>query len=144
MSTPIKEIRLLVQWMLDENDRFDDIRTSYGDDPEDCKHVDDVENALYLVSDWLEEVSPDYATQRKAERLERLGRDLDYYMYFRAKREGVKYKLTPEFFVGGILEGCRKFFGVEIGPDADGVLAILGDEQQPDMLREWLDREAAA
>jgi hypothetical protein len=109
MSTPIKEIRLLVQWMLDENDRFDDIRTSYGDDPEDCKHVDDVENALYLVADWLEEVSPDYATQREAERLERLGQDLDYYMYFRAKR-GRKVQVDPGVFRRRHPRGLQEVF----------------------------------
>jgi hypothetical protein len=71
--------------------------------------------------------------------LTRLGEDMDNYMRFRARHEGVAYELTPEFFVSGFLAGCRMFFGIEVDQDADGVLVILGDEQQPDMLREWLD-----
>jgi hypothetical protein len=60
MKTPFDDIRTLVQWMLDEDDRFDDIRTAYGNDPEQCEYVNETEAALYRVSDWLDEVSPDH------------------------------------------------------------------------------------
>jgi hypothetical protein len=58
---------------------------------------------------------------------------LDKYMRFRAAKEGVGYKLSPEFFQAAMRQGCDTFFGVTTKGDE-----IIGDEQQPALFKQWM------
>jgi hypothetical protein len=53
-------------------------------------------------------------------------------MQFRAEREGVEYKLTPEFFGAGYVQGYRTFFGVTVNDSS-----MVSDDQQPELFNEW-------
>src|SRR5262245_24807868 len=57
-------------------------------------------------------------------------KELDAYMRFRAKHEGVGYELSPKFFADAIKQGCTKFFGVTI---QNGQL--VDHEEQPELFR---------
>jgi hypothetical protein len=57
-------------------------------------------------------------------------KELDAYMRFRAKHQGVGYKLSPKFFADAIEQGCTKFFGVTF---QNGQL--VDDEEQPELFR---------
>jgi hypothetical protein len=48
-----EDIRTLVAWMREEDDRFDDIRRAWEDDPELLESVDEVEGALNRLEAWL-------------------------------------------------------------------------------------------
>jgi hypothetical protein len=61
-----------------------------------------------------------------------ISKELDAYMNFRARREGVEWSLTPKFLEQQIRAGIGKFFGVTF---ANGKL--VADEQQPEMFAEW-------
>jgi hypothetical protein len=65
-------------------------------------------------------------------RVERIARALHSYMQFRAEREGVEYKLTPEFFGAGYVQGYRTFFGVTVNDSS-----MVSDDQQPELFNEW-------
>jgi hypothetical protein len=65
-------------------------------------------------------------------RNDEIGRELDSYMSYRARKENVGYDLSPEFFSKALDQGAVEFFGVEI---QDGKL--LRDKQQPTLFAEW-------
>ncbi len=58
---------------------------------------------------------------------------LHSYMAFRAKREGLGYRLSREFYIDGMRKGCHLFFGVEIC-----CCGLVSDAQQPALFEEWL------
>jgi hypothetical protein len=57
---------------------------------------------------------------------------LDAYMRFRAKKEGVGYELSPDFYREEILLGVRDFFGIVV---ENGKLVC--DKEQPRMFEQW-------
>jgi hypothetical protein len=59
-------------------------------------------------------------------------KELDAYMRFRAKHEGVGYELSPKFFADAIEQGCEKCFGVTFQNGR-----LLDDEEQPELFRRW-------
>jgi hypothetical protein len=62
-------------------------------------------------------------------------KDLDDYMRFRAQREGLAWKLDPQFLARHYRMGVREFFGVVIDDDQ-----LVYDTQQPALLNEWRKR----
>jgi hypothetical protein len=62
----------------------------------------------------------------------RAAENLDKYMRFRAAKEGVGYKLSPEFYQTAMWLGADKFFGVTLKGDE-----LIGDEQQPPLFKKW-------
>jgi hypothetical protein len=67
-----------------------------------------------------------------AARVSAIADDLHRYMAFRARSEGVAYTLDPAFFRDQLNAGVRKFFGVVVEHGA-----LVHDEQQPALFREW-------
>jgi hypothetical protein len=61
--------------------------------------------------------------------------DLDDYMRFRAQREGLAWKLDPQFLAQHYRMGVREFFGVVIDDDQ-----LVYDTQQPALFDEWRKR----
>jgi hypothetical protein len=57
---------------------------------------------------------------------------LDEYMRFRAKKEGVCYELTPDYYRKEILVGVSDFFGI-VGENGK----LVCDKAQPRMFEQW-------
>jgi hypothetical protein len=60
-----------------------------------------------------------------------LATDLAAYLADRAIVEGVRSKLTVEFFVEELRAGVTTFFGIQIEDDDDGVPVIVHDTEEP-------------
>ena len=51
---------------------------------------------------------------------------------FGAQKEGVEYKLTPEFFEANLMRGCACFFGVSYAGEK-----LVEDLQFPELFAQW-------
>jgi hypothetical protein len=65
--------------------------------------------------------------------------ELDEYMRYRAKREGVQWKMDMDFLGHTWDTGCDTFFGVRINE-----IRIISDVQQPAMLADWRREKASS
>jgi hypothetical protein len=63
----------------------------------------------------------------------RAAKNLDAYIRFRARKEGVEYALSPEFFREALARGCVEFFGVAVGNNGE----LIRDAQFPRFFEEW-------
>ena len=67
----------------------------------------------------------------------RLAAQITAYLAVRAEREGVEMLLTADWIEGGLMHGCRGFFGIEVNSTR-----ILRDRQEPEpgFFDAWLRR----
>jgi hypothetical protein len=66
---------------------------------------------------------------------DKIAKDLDPYVQYRAVHENVGYALSKEFFAEAIRQGCKEFFGISYNRSG-----LTGDTQFPELFAEWKSR----